>query len=144
MYKHLALLSLTVVSSLAVAGPSDEKPYKDGPVVTLGYIRTKDGKLNDYLAYLGGTYRAEMEAEKKAGIILDWHVYQANPHSPNDPDVILSVTYPNFAAWDRTADVDAITAKVEGSLKASNQGLSDRGSIRQILGGDYVQELILK
>lgn len=144
MYKHLALLSLAVVSGLAATAAADEKPYKEGPVVTLGYIRVKDGKLNDYIAYLAGPYRAEMEAEKKAGIILDYHVYQANPHSPNDPDLILTTTYANFAAWDRTADVDAITAKVEGSLKTSNQGVSDRGSIRQILGGDYVQELILK
>jgi hypothetical protein len=144
MRKLLAVVSLAFVSTFVGSAAADEKPYKEGPVVTMGYIRVKDGKLNDYLSYLGGVYREEMEAEKKAGIILDWHVYQANPRGPNEPDLILTVTYPNFAAWDRTADVDAITTKVEGSLKKSDEGVVDRGSIRQILGGDYVQELILK
>ncbi len=146
MFKHIAALSLVFAFAcgLAATAKADEKPYKDGAVTDVAWIRVKDGKLFEYVAYLSGTYRQEMEAEKKAGIITDYHIYQVAPRRPEDANLILTVTYPNYAALDRTTEVDAIASKIEGSLKAADQGLSDRGSIRQILGSQLVQELILK
>jgi hypothetical protein len=144
-YKQIAVLSFLVASAgLAGFAAADDKPYKEGAVTDVAFIRVKDGKLNDYLAYLNGPYRQEQEAQLKAGIITAYHIYEVPPRRPEDPNLILTITYPNFAALDRTAEIDAISAKVEGSLKAADQGTSDRGSIRQILGSELIQELILK
>lgn len=145
MYKQIAALSILVAStSLAAVAAADDKPYKEGAVTDVAYIRVKDGKLNDYMNYLKGPFKAEMDAQKQAGIVIDYHVYQLEPRSPHDPNLLLSITYPNFGALDRTADMDAISVKVEGSLKATDQNFADRGSIREILGSELIQELIPK
>ncbi len=67
-------------------------------------IRTEPGMFETYMKYLGTTYKQLMEEQKKAGIILDWSVYQTTPRSPDDPDLYLIVTYKNMAAMDGLAD----------------------------------------
>ncbi|MDR3419363.1 MAG: hypothetical protein P4L83_24560 [Nevskia sp.] len=145
MYKKIAAVSfLAALTGLTAPAGADDKPYKEGSVTEVAWIRVKDGKMNDYVTYLNGAYKQEMEAEKKAGIITDYRVYEVAPRRPEDANLILTTTYPNYAALDRTAEIDAIAVKVEGSLKATDQGVVDRGSIRTILGSELIQELILK
>jgi hypothetical protein len=43
-----------------------------------------------------------------------------------------------------TEKTDAITRKVWGSLAKSDEAAIDREKMREILGGEVVQELILK
>jgi len=142
MLKYIAALSLTL--GLALAAVADEKPYKEGPVTDVAWIRVKDGKLLDYIAHLNGTYRQEMEALKKAGLVTEYRIYRVPPRHPQDPNLILTVTYPNYAALDHNADFDAITAKIEGSLKQADASYGARESIREVLGSELIQELILK
>ena len=145
MLKHIASLALAVFSMGAVgAASADDKPYKEGPVTDVAFIRVKPGKMLDYIAHLSGTYRQELEADKKAGLVTDYRIYEVAPRHPEDPNLILTVTYPNYAALDRVADFEAITAKVEGSVKASDKAFGERGSIRDVLGSELVRELILK
>jgi len=146
MNKQLAALSfaLVSVSGVAQAAGADEKPYTEGPVVDVASIRVKDGRMMDYMNYLKGTWRAEHEAEKKAGLVSEYHVYAVTPRSPSDPNLYLTVTYPNYATLDKTAEFDAIAVKTEGSLKAADKGYGDRGAIREVLGDQLIQELILK
>ena len=126
------------------AAVADDKPYKEGPVTDVAFIRVKDGKMLDYMTYLNTTYKAEMEAQKKAGLVTEYHIYEVPPRSPADANLILTTTYPNYGTLDRVADFDAVTAKVEGSLKSADKGFADRGSIRDVLGSELVRELILK
>jgi len=81
----------------------------------------------------------------KAKIITGYAVYGAQAHNQHDADLILEVTYTNMAALDNLAErSDAINEKLEGNLDKQNQGYADRESIREILGSEYVRELILK
>ena len=81
---------------------------------------------------------------KKAGLVTEYRIYQSTPRNPNDANLILTVTYPNYAALDHNADFDAITTKVEGSLKQASASYGARESIREVLGSELVQELIPK
>ena len=63
-------------------------------------IRTEPGKFEDYLAWLAGPYKQLMEAQKAAGLIVDYAVYATTPRSPNDPDLYLVTVYKNMAALD--------------------------------------------
>ena len=45
------------------------------------------------MAYLAGPYRTLMEAEKEAGVIVGHSVYAANPRSPDEANVYLTVVY---------------------------------------------------
>lgn len=138
-----ACVFAVVVSFIGTAA-ADDKPYKEGPVTDVASIRVKDGKMLDYMSYLNSTYKVEMEAQKKAGLILDYRIYEVAPRNPGDANLILTTTYPNYGALDRVADFDAVTAKVEGSLKSADKSFADRGSIREVLGSELLRELILK
>ena len=137
----LGLLFSTVsVGAIAQDSPS----YKDGPVVAVSYINTKPGKFDDYMAWLDGQYKGLMNAQKQAGLILDFHVFSSQPRTPNDPDIILTVTYPNFAALDKSNEADAVSAKVIGAAAVQSKQYADRGTMREVLGGQLIREMVLK
>jgi hypothetical protein len=139
------LMLLGLLFGTVVAWADEERPYTEGPVIEVGYIRTKYGMFDEYMKFLNGAYKRAMEEEKKAGIILDYGVYEAFPRNPHDPDIILTVTFKNWAAFDGLRDkVDPIEAKIYGSMDASNKAAVDRDKVREVLGGEVIQKLHLK
>ena len=140
----------TVLISLAFSGMAatvladDEKVYSEGPVVEVTYVKIKPGKFDDYMKFLATTYRTLMEANKKAGLIQDYGIYQATPRSPQDPDLMLTTTFPNMAALDRNEEAEALSVKTSGSMASQTQAAVDREAIREILGSELLRKLILK
>jgi hypothetical protein len=108
-----ALLPAGLLVALVSAGVAQQpRPYTAGPVSTFGYMRTKPGMLDKYIEYLGH-YKRLMDAQKKAGIILDYAVYSSPGTTEHDWDVLLVTTYKNMAALDDLEDrMDPITASV--------------------------------
>ena len=132
---------------LAIAGTAsavEPKPYKDGPVIAVSYIKIKSGKFDEYMAFLDTTYKPLMDAYKKAGLITGYNVYSTSPRTPQEPDLILSISYANMAALDKTDDFDVVSEKVIGNNAAQNKAQIARDSIREVLGGELIRELILK
>ena len=139
------LLIGLVLAGFATMGIAQEaKPYKEGPVTEISYIKTKPGRFDDYMKFLDTTYKSLMEANKKAGLITGYAVYSTQARSPQDPDLILAVTYPNMAALDKTQEAEAIAAKVIGPNDVQNKATIERGPMREVLGGQLIRELILK
>ena len=131
-----------IFGSVALAA---DRPYTEGPISVVTAIRTVDGMWDDYVAWLGGPWKQLMEAEKQAGLILDYRVYTATARNPNEPDLYLVVIYKNWASFDGlTAKEDAITEKLIGPLKKANAEYAERGKLRKILGEELIQQLILK
>jgi hypothetical protein len=142
---HRALAALLLLAFASISFAQDDHAYTEGPVTAISYVKVKPGMFDAYLSYLQKTYKQVMEEQKKEGLVLDYGVYSANPRSPHDPDLYLTVTYKNWATFDTlTARSDAITKKVWGSLDKSNEASIDREKMREILGGEVVQELLLK
>jgi hypothetical protein len=137
-----ALLALTTLTSTVYA---DGRDWNDGPVINVASVRTAYGHFDDYMHYLATTYKKEQEAQKAAGLILSYRVILVEPRGPQDPDILLITEYKNWAALDHLGGkIDAITAKVEGSVDKGNQGAAERDKIRTILGSHTDQEAILK
>ncbi|MEI7037558.1 hypothetical protein [Fulvimonas yonginensis] len=144
--KRVAMLfaSLMLSAVMGATFAQEAKPYREGAVRQVSFIKIKPGQFNNYMKYLDGPYKAVMEASMKAGLITGWSVYEAQARTPQDPDLILTVNYPNMAALDRTDEADAIRAKVAGSLEAQDKAAIDRESMRELLGSQLIRELILK
>ena len=137
--------ALALLSGVSVSAFADDHLYSEGPVVNVARIRTVDGKFEDYMKYLGTTWKRQEEAGKKAGYILSYQVLQIEPRTPDDPDVLLMITYKNWGALDGAiAQGDAIAKQVEGSTTAASQGEYDRAKIRRVLGSSTMQVLNLK
>jgi len=139
-----ACIAFVLCGFMIVASAQETKVYKEGYVTSVTFVRTKPGKFDDYMKFLDTAYKANMEAQKKAGLIVGYNVYNATPRSPHDPDLILTVTFPNMAALDKTDEFEAVMAKVVGPASVQNKGAVDRESIREILGSELDRELILK
>jgi hypothetical protein len=123
----------------------EEHAYTDGPVINISYIKIKPGMFDAYMNYLQTTYKQVMEEQKKEGLVLDYGIYQAFARSPKDADLYLTTTFKNWAAFDGLTDkTDAITRKVWGSLQKADTAAIDREQMRELLGQEVVQQLILK
>ena len=118
----LAGLLLSFVA-VGVAGAAD-RPYSEGTVSESASIRTEPGKFDDYVAWLAGPWKQMMEAQKAAGIIVDYAVYSTTPRSPNDPDLYLVTVYKNMAALDDlAAKSDPIAGEAPGQHGRAEQGV---------------------
>lgn len=133
---------------LAVAGlaGAQERRYSEGPVVAVTSVKVMDGQFENYMKFLDGTYKASMEAAKKAGLILDYGVYNASPRTPQDADLYLVVTYPNMATLDGIDEkMDPIQASVtKMDLAQRDEASGKRTVMRTILGTELLRELKLK
>ena len=144
--KQIAVCAAFVgLAATSVAALADDHAYMEGSVVNVAAIRTEYGKFDDYMNYLGTTWKAEQEAAKKAGNIISYRVITVEARGENDPDIYLVTNYKNWAALDNaTAKADVISKQVQGTLAASNKGMVDRGKMRRVLGSWTGQELDLK
>lgn len=142
----------------AVAAPSSPSPnapardvrhYTNGPVTEVDYIHVEYGRFETYIDWLNSTWKPTMEALKKAGIIIDYKVYQTSPKSPDQPNVFLMLTFKNMAAFagdigDKSDELEAVTDKVICSTECQNNARVARNEYRKVLGSELIREVILK
>lgn len=135
---------LVLVSAVATA--EEPRPYTEGAVVAVTSVKVMDGQFGNYMAFLEAHYKPELEAEKKAGVILDYSVYATQARRVEDPDLYLVVTYPNMAAFDGLDDrTDPIAAKVSNMNRSQAEAASGkRTAMRTIMGTELIRELKLK
>jgi hypothetical protein len=144
-YITLALASAAMLATSVAALAEDARPYDNGPVWDVSAILTKPGHFDDYMKFVSTTWRAEQEAAKAKGMVLDYKVLTVTDPRDGEPDLYLMVEYKNMAALDTPMDEqDALTKKVFGSLPAANKAGIDRESIRTLKGEMLTRELILK
>ena len=144
-YIALAFASAAMLASSVAALAQDAHPYDNGPVWDVSAILTKPGHFDDYMKFVSTTWRAEQDALKAQGLVLDYKVLSVADARENEPDLYLMVEYKNMAAFDTPLDEqDAVTKKVFGSLPAANKSGIDREAIRTLKGEMLTRELILK
>jgi hypothetical protein len=145
MYKKIALLAALLCAIGPQVRADEARAYKEGPVSVISFIKIKPGQFDNYMKYLDATYKPLMEQFIKNKIILGYKVYQGQAHNPHDADVVLSVTYANMAALDNLNDrTDPILEGLVGDRAKRNQKAADREALREVLGSEYIRELILK
>lgn len=137
-----SLLPLTAIAQGA-------REYSYGPVKEVDYIHVEYGHFDDYMKWVTSTWAPTMEAEKKAGLIIDYKVFQASPKSPDEPNVYLEITFKNMAAYagdigDQAGAYEAVTEKVICSSACQDQARVHRNEVRKVLGTEVTRELILK
>lgn len=134
-----------VVLMVSPATAQSSRPYTEGSVTNVSYVRVKPGRFDDYMAYVAGPYKQLMEASKKAGIITGWAVYASPNRDDEDWNLILTTTYKNMAALDNLDDkTDPILKQLIGSTEKANQGVVNRGEMRELIGDRLLRELIIK
>src|SRR5882762_7476635 len=127
MIKTIMLSICLVASSLSLdARAQDERAYTDGPVTEVDYIRVEYGHFDEYIGWVTSTWKPTMEGAKKAGLIIDYKVFRISPKSPDQPNILLMITFKNMAAYagdigDKAVEFDAVADKVICSPECQNK-----------------------
>ena len=136
--------ALALVSVAGVASAAD-RPYTEGAVLSVSSIRTEPGMFDSYMNFLATTYKQNMEAQKAAGIILDYDVYTTTPRGPDDPDIYLVTTYKNMAALDGLDErMEPIMQRSFGNQAARDTAAVDREKMRRQIGQEMIREVVFK
>lgn len=143
----LLSLCLTAAALSLDARAEDAPRYKYGPVTEVDYIHVEYGHFAEYMAWVTSTWVPTMQAAKKAGLIIDYKVYQSSPKSPDEPNVYLEISFKDMAAYagdigDQAAAFEAVTEKVICSSACQDQARVHRNEIRKVLGTEVTREII--
>ena len=122
-----------------------KRPYRDGSVWNIAFIKVKPGMDVAYLTYLSGSWKAEQDAAKKEGLILSYKVLTTEAHGATDFNLLLMTEYKNLAAMEAGQEkFDTLVQKVIGDDQKQMQGYKDRLEIREVLGDRLAREIILE
>lgn len=144
--RHMFLTSLALL--LLIAGISVyaqvKRPFQNGSVWSVAFIRMKPGMETAYMNYLAGPWKANQEAMKKEGLILSYKVLSTEGHTPGDWNVMLMTEYKNLATMEANEDkADAVSQQVVGDDEKQRQGYRDRMEIREVMGDRLAREIVL-
>ena len=150
MNKTVVLSICLAISALSLNARAQDVPgYSYGPVTEVSYIHVEYGHFAEYMAWVTSTWVPTMKAAKEAGLIIDYKVFQAEPKSPDQPNVYLEIIYKNMAAYagdigDQADAFEAVTEKVICSSACQDQARVHRNEIRKVLGTEVTREITFK
>jgi hypothetical protein len=140
-----AVFAALLVSSASFVSAMTDRPYTEGPVTVLSFIKIKPGMFDAYMKWVATDRKKLLDEEKKAGIIIDSKIFTTQARTPDEADLVVTETFANMAALDGLDDKeDAIIEKVFGSEQKSNDAAVDREKMRTVLGTQLIRELVLK
>ena len=147
--KKRNVLVASLAIALLIAGVSVyaqvRRPYHNGTVWNISFIRIKPGMDSAYMNYLASSWKAEQEAQKKDGNIVSYKVMSVEGHTTGEFNLMLMSEYKSLAAMEASEDkADAVTQKVVGNDETQMKGYNDRLAVREIIGDRLAREVILE
>jgi len=145
-YLLAALTASTILAfTPAMAAGNGAPNYEKGTVWQSVEVQTKDGHFDQYMQWISTEWKAQEEALKKDGQIVDYKVMIVTDPRYNEPDILLLTEYKNMAAFDEpVAKEYAMAEKLFGPLAKMNKEQADRASIRTVMGTTLMREVKLK
>lgn len=140
----LLLVAVTLMLCLSVYAQVS-RPYRNGSVWTLAFIRIKPGMESAYLNYVAGDWKKEQEAMKQAGYALSYKVLATEGHTPGDWNLLLMTEYKDMASMEANEQkAEAMLQKMFGGDEKAQQGYRERAEIREIIGDRLAREIVLE
>ena len=145
--KRIVIGSVTLVMVIAAVSVFAQisRPYHNGTVWNISFIRIKPGMDSAYMNYLASSWKAEQEAQKKDGNIVSYKVMSVEGHTTGEFNLMLMSEYKSLAAMEASEDkADAVTQRVVGNDETQMKGYNDRLAIREIIGDRLAREVVLE
>jgi hypothetical protein len=137
------IVLLLMVSVVVVAQVN--RPFRNGSVWSVSFIRMKPGMENAYLKYVASEWKREQEALKKDGQILSYKVITTEAHGSNDWNIMLMSEYKDLATMEANeTKADNLAQTVIGNDEAQMQGYRERLQIREVLDVRTAREIVLE
>lgn len=130
-------LLLSILVSTNALAQDHSRNWDNGYVVGVTEVHIKPGMFNAYINDLNGLWRKFLEEQMKDGSVIRYGMYGNAAAREGEPDLYLTVTYANWAAFDRGEDYfNKIRDKVIGSADEMREANVKRGDLRTI-GSTY-------
>ena len=140
-----AVLAFAVLPALVLPAIAQDKPYKEGSVWALTFIKVKPGMFDVYMRDVGPIRKQVMDEAKKQGLVLSYKLFGGISANHADWDVLFMDEYRNWAAFDGLAEkFEAIEVKLIGNEEKRTRLMIKRTDVREIVGEKVMQELILQ
>jgi hypothetical protein len=136
------LICLVAMMSVPAFAQNHDRNWENGSVVVVTQVDTHDGMFNAYINDLNNVWRRFMEQQMEDGYVLDYGMYSNASAREGEPDLYLTVTYANWAAFDTGNEYfEKISTEIMGSLEDMRNAGIDRGKLRTIMGTQTLQEI---
>ena len=143
--KFVALCTTLMLTLVAQTAFGQDKPYKEGSVWSVTFVKVKPGMMDTYLRDLSANRKKLMDQAKKDGLILSEKMLSGDATGHGDFDLMLMVEFKNWAAFDGLSDkFRALAAKTVGSEDKQTQMMVKRTEVREIIGSKNMQEIFLR
>jgi len=141
----LGLLIVLVLTVSAVVVAQVKRPFHNGSVWSVSFIKMKPGMETAYLNYISGDWKREQEALKKDGQIISYKVLTTEAHGSGDWNIMLMSEYKDLATMEANeAKADNLAQTVIGNDEKQIQGYRDRLQIREVLETRIAREQVLE
>jgi hypothetical protein len=139
------LLLVSVLLLCVSVSAQISRPWRNGSVWNVNFIRIKPGMEPAYMNYLATDWKKEQEALKAGGIVLSYKVLSTEGHTPGDYNLILMSEFKDLAALEANEEkADAIAQRVIGNDEKQMKGYRDRSEIREVMGSRLAREIVLE
>ena len=140
-----SLCAAMAALSLSFPALAQDSNYTQGSVWFFSNVQIEPGQFENYLDFLGASWKKVQELGKKEGIVLSYHVLSVNAQRNGEPDLILAIEFKDYR---NKAQNEAFQKKVEAMLAADARqqtiASGQRGTMRKLVGNMELQELVLK
>ena len=141
----IGIFAIAVLLIGATVYTQVKRPFRNGSVWQISFIRVKPGMDVAYMTYISGQWKAEQEAQKKAGNILSYKVIGVEGHTAAEWNLMLMTEFKDLASMEASEDkADAIAQQVVGDDQKQMQGYREREAIREVVGTRLAREIILE
>ena len=141
----VGLLTAVLLTLSAVALAQVNRPYRNGSVWDVAFIRMKPGMETAYLNYIATDWKRSQEASKKEGLILSYKVLTTEAHGGGDFNIMLMTEYKDLATMEANENkAENLAQQIVGNDQKQMQGYKERLEIREVLQDRLAREIILE
>jgi len=141
-FSKITLAALVLLVASAAVAQDHDRSTEPGAVLALTNVHVKPGMWNAYLNDLKANWRRSLEAEMKDGHVLGYGMYAVVSPREGEPNLILRVTYANWAAFDKGPDYyEELMKKTFGGMDQAREAGIERGELRTIGGEMLLREV---
>ena len=139
-----SLIVLVLTVSVVVVAQVN-RPFRNGSVWNISFIKMRPGMENEYLKYVASEWKREQEALKKDGQILSYKVITTEAHGSGDWNIMLMTEYKDLATLEANEDkADNLAQTVVGNDEKQMEGYRNRLQIREVLDIRTAREIVLE
>ena len=141
----MAVFLCAAMFSVPASAQDHERSWDNGTLLQVTHVHIKPGMFNAYVNDLNGLWRVFQEEQMKDGSVVGYRMW-SNPSSrEGEPDLILTVEYANWAAFDRGIEYfEELSKKLRGSTEEMRQLGVKREDLREIGSTFTLQEVKFK